>query len=380
MVYYRPISFLLVLFGLYACSTPYSPPVHVKGAEDFPGLIERLDKTRTLDVVLVHGMCTHKTHWAYQSMNELLLALDPSAPRIVQPPPDPNAENIPKIQVHQHEATISGNKLRMTALVWSPLTTQLKAQLNYDMTGNATDCTAANKCKPMRALANGKVKDWLLNDCLADAIIYEGRSRRAIRQELVDALTAVLEAAPPDSELILLSDSLGSKMTFDALSQMLSAPTSAKAESAATRLALVFMKANQMPILGLADQEIRVATDTKAKSETAQDGLPSSGDPLQRYLQLREQKQQLFAAPGVGQPFDKLKLVAFTDPNDLLSYRLMPSRYNQPNVAIVDVVVSNAKTYFGLIERPDQAHLGYDSNADVTSLIACGKPKSRKCK
>jgi hypothetical protein len=44
--------------------------------------------------------------------------------------------------------------------------------------------------------------------------------------------------------------------------------------------------------------------------------LPAAADPLQRFLEQRQ------AMTGMS-----LKVVAFTDPNDLLSYRLLSSRY-----------------------------------------------------
>ena len=73
-------------------------------------------------------------------------------------------------------------------------------------------------------------------------------------------------------------------------------------------------------------------------------------------------------------------MVAFTDPNDLLSYRLMPWRYARPGVTVVDVLVSNDKTYFGLLENPLSAHTGYMKNPAVTKAIMCGLPTSEYCK
>jgi hypothetical protein len=45
-----------------------------------------------------------------------------------------------------------------------------------------------------------------------------------------------------------------------------------------------------------------------------------------------------------------MRLIAFTDPDDLLSYRLQPSRYLVPNADVADVLVSNADTYSGQLE------------------------------
>jgi hypothetical protein len=72
--------------------------------------------------------------------------------------------------------------------------------------------------------------------------------------------------------------------------------------------------------------------------------------------------------------------VAFTDPNDLLSYTLPPQQYAQLGVTVYNILVSNAPTYLGLLERPDTAHLEYLNNPDVGRLIACGQPASARCK
>jgi len=310
-------------------------------------------------------MCTHDEQWAHAAMDEVIHAIDsnvkpaPAAVRVGA------ANALPEVQVVQREDTIAGAKLHFTALIWSPLTTPLKRQLEFDMTGTPTDCAAAGECKPTRAKVNGQLKDKLMNDCLADALVYEGAARGAIRGAMAARLAQVLDGATdPSAPLVLVSDSLGSKVVFDALIELLggmsSASVQATARKGSDRLAQVFMNANQLPILGLADQTI----PTVATTPSAQ-GAPT--DSLQRYLRLREQAR-------------RLKVVALTDPNDLLSYRLMPSRYAGENVDIADVLVSNDKTYFGLLSRPDTVHVGYSANPDAVAVIACGKPRSARCR
>ena len=101
-------------------------------------------------------------------------------------------------------------------------------------------------------------------------------------------------------------------------------------------------------------------------------------DSLQRILESKRKPVPPIRAATSGSP--AITLVAFTDPNDLLSYRLQPSRYRTPDTAVADVLVSNATTYLGLFARPDEAHTDYRTNAAVASLVACGKPKSKRCK
>jgi hypothetical protein len=60
-----------------------------------------------------------------------------------------------------------------------------------------------------------KLKDGLLNDCLADALVYQGESRQSIRRALVDTLSKVLAGMETAAPLVLISDSLGSKLVFE---------------------------------------------------------------------------------------------------------------------------------------------------------------------
>ena len=132
----------------------------------------------------------------------------------------------------------------------------------------------------------------------------------------------------------------------------------------------MFMGANQLPILGLADQD---TSEKAGRPLSSNVGAPN--DSLQRLLERKSQASEKSVAA-----FPSLTLVAFTDPNDLLSYRLQPSRYSVPGVSIADVLVSNDWTYLGFLERPDTAHTDYRKNPGVASLIACGRQKSSLCK
>lgn len=378
----RWLTLLFATAALLGCSTPYRPPVVVHGGPDFPGLVDILGKSAdaAIDVVLVHGMCTHDEVWANDAIDMLVRAVDsnlkPDRPKSLSRPT--RAEGI---QVVDRTVAMAGGTVRFSALVWSPLTTPLKQQLAYDSTGEPKDCAAPGECKPTRASLNGKLKDGLMNDCLSDAMIYQGQSRRAIRAQMMEAIGDIVDqsksgpaaGARGTVPLVLVSESLGSKLAFDALAEMIDpggpAPRKAIGDSAVERLGLVFMGANQLPILGLADQDI--ASSDKGLEAVA----PGPQDSLQKLLRLKADQKTTKAAA-----LTKMSLVAFTDPNDLLSYRLQPSRYATPEVGVTDVLVSNDTTYFGFLERPDIAHRGYRDNADVAALIACGRPRSPRCK
>ena len=130
------------------------------------------------------------------------------------------------------------------------------------------------------------------------------------------------------------------------------------------------MAGNQLPILGLAEQEL----DGRPGAPSGTERSAAAPDALQRFLELRRRQ----AAPR-AESVARLAVIAFTDPNDLLSYRLLPARYAAPDVAVADVLVSNARTWLGVIENPVAAHLDYLANPDVANLIACGWPSTPSC-
>jgi hypothetical protein len=360
---------LLVPILLAACSTPYSPPVVVRDSTPFPGIatLVRDSGGRPLDLILVHGMCTHDAAWANQRIDRIAGVVSANVP-------EQAAAGANGIQLIERTQQVGGTPVRFHALVWSPLTAPLKRQLDYDNTGTPSGCSAADsgggECKPKRASLNGDVKDKLLNDCLSDAMIYEGASRDAIRDAMVESVSRIIESNPNgDRTLAVVAESLGSKILFDALSSMLESRqprTQALGQQAARRLGLLYMAGNQLPILDLSRQDIERRPDTRTTGPQ---------DALQRFLELRRRQ----AAPR-AESVARLAVVAFTDPNDLLSYRLLPARYAAPDVAVADVLVSNARTWLGLVENPVTAHLDYLANQEVADLIACGHPRVPSCR
>jgi hypothetical protein len=369
-MWHKPLAAAAALALLAGCTTPYSPPVVVHDSSPFPGIatVVAANGKSPVDVLLIHGMCTKTPAWADGAIANVARAVDSNA----NPAATRTAAAADRIVVVEREAPLAGGTAHFHALVWSPLTAPLKQQLAYDSTGTPTDCSQAGECKPKRASLNARLKDELLNDCLADAMIYEGDGHEAMRQAMVDTVTQVLErseASGATGPLIVVAESLGSKILFDALSAMLQPEAPPRVhelgQRAARRLALVFMAGNQLPVLGLAEQQLPAAKAAAA-----------SQDSLQRFLALR----RLQASQRRAEGFAKLAVVAFTDPNDPLSYRLLPSRYKGPDVEIADVLVSNARTWFGLFEDPFAAHLDYLVNPEVGRLMACGWPKLEGCR
>lgn len=361
---------------LSACSTPYSPPVVVHGdAQEFDGIVELIGGSSQdfpLDVVLVHGMCSKDENWPVQTIGKIVQAIDSNVePDTADLVFSKRRETIPVIE---ESMPLAGGTVRFIVPIWGSMTVSLKKnELAYDNTGEPTDCSSPGECRPTRASVNGWVKDKLLNDCLADVTIYQGSSDVAVdlRREMRNVIERVLAKPRNHSRsIVLIAESLGSKIVFDALNSILGEKKGEEKKAVLNQFAAVFMAANQLPILGLAERH------TVAAFAAARDDPDARGDSLQRFLQ----KISPSLKDETGKSNESLLLTAFTDPNDLLSYRLQPSRYAGDCVKVADVLVSNDATFLGLLERPDTAHLNYLTNPDVASRIACGQPRSSKCK
>ena len=359
---------------LGACNTPYRPPLFVEPYPVFPGLIDLAARAdgKSADVLLVHGMCTHDASWAPQVVTQLTQALT-AATTSPGAAPAARAAEVPRVQIVPSTVRTPAGALRFDAMIWSPLTVPLKRQLCYDQTNKSAICAGEPPYPFIRARLNASLKDVLVDDCLSDAVVYQGVSRDAIQRRMREAILQVLAAsdAPPDQPLMVVSGSLGSKILFDTLLRMTEEEPGARASAlalrAVERLRFLVMVGNQIPLLSLADQQI-------GDADTARRLVPSPPDSLQLLLQKRRAgKRMPVAGPG-------LTLVALTDPNDLLSYTLPAERYASDDVAVYNILVSNAPTWLGLLERPDQAHLDYLENPDVGRLIACGRPTSEHCK
>lgn len=296
------------------------------------------------------------------------------------------------IVLYQQTLATPRGPIRANAILWSPLTTPLKARLCYDQTEKSATCPpdeAAKVYPYQRAQLNRILKDTILDDCLSDAVIYQGQSRDQINERMQRAVLQAMatsggKSAPGDLAvaaasvneaipLVVVSESLGSKVAFDALYKLSVSPAPARraaGQRTFDRTTLVFMGANQVPILALGDTLL----DGTVKA-LSQDAAAYPEDSLAELIRSRKARAPLKAASTADVP---LRVVAFTDPNDLLSYILVPSPWAK-SYDVVDVVVSNSSTFLGLVEMPTTAHLGYRENMTVRKLVACGNPTSARC-
>jgi hypothetical protein len=192
-----------------------------------------------------------------------------------------------------------------------------------------------------------------------------------MRNEVCAALGGRLDnggcAIPPGAattQTVLVAESLGSKMLFDSIRDIWKQTPDPQRRALADQLAgirSVFLIANQLPLLDVADSEPALARSSSAFDVSS---LSSFIGTLQ---QARSRQTARAAAPSAP-----IRVVAFTDPNDLLSYRLPERLLGIDGATIVNVIVSNESTYFGFLERPDNAHEDYILNPFVIDYLING--------
>ncbi len=387
---------VLALVSLTACSTMTPVPefATANGADEhFKGVADLLSPSRPVDVIFVHGMCTHDATWPGDTFKAFFALMGGSGDVAMEPPVKVPGTGV---ELYQKTLTVPGGTLRASAIRWSPLTTPLKAQLCYDQTNKSTTCSPAEAAKTYpyaRATLNRILKDTILDDCLSDAMIYQGKARDDISGQIqkaivqasataggnvrVDNVLAASASVPIDVPLVFITDSLGSKVAFDAIWRLTTGrATAAAGQRTFDRTSQIFMRANQLPILALADKNLDGTSALRADAI----GTPAAGypeDPIAALMQIQRARATTFGADAKR---TLPQVVAFTDPNDLLSFILAPSPHGQAaGYPVVDVVLSNDKTYLGVAELPTTAHLGYGSNPKVQRLIACGHRADGGC-
>jgi hypothetical protein len=123
----------------------------------------------------------------------------------------------------------------------------------------------------------------------------------------------------------------------------------------------MFMEANQIPILALAYNPVLKVPCPGPLVTTSATGIGALA-ALYRASPVRTQSES-----------DWLKVAAFSDPNDVLSYTLFPVKSQTVgDYEVVDIVTGNDWTYFGALENPYAAHTTYGDNPIVQRVLVCG--------
>lgn len=430
---------MLVVLASAACTTFGEPVVSAPPGETtaFEGLAQLAsdDGPTAVDILLVHGMCTHDAGWAEAAIEQVATMLGGAG-----------RPDVERLAVPQSSADVFGSDLatpnwqaRVAAIVWSPIVASTKAELCEDTTSRSPACRRDAGFSPALAghapgLAGASahpLKDRLIDDCMADAVIYLGRARDQINDQMQQALVTAARhfearrghdtaVARP---LVVITQGLGGKLAFDALLRMQQDfSLSHVGNRLADRATRIYLAANQLPFLDLGDAtfqpsgaaasppgtvgpanrrhlmrlfdaaeaasapSIRTASPERSSREPRAAsrspgaatlnpirvaGMPSASyapDPIDQFI--RSHATQRRQGPSPGRPLPPLQVVAFNDPHDLMAYGVNPAR--RADSAIIDVSLELEPAALGIVVPPDPAHLNYLRDARVRELILCG--------
>jgi hypothetical protein len=409
----------MAAFVLAACAEPYDPPQVFdeqfaagtsteQPARGFGGLDDIVQNDprvvasgQAVRVLWTHGMCTPEKPGPYGAWWQVrmrdLMAAYPGAvadtASITQALP--GGAKLIKTGAHSP----GGRAIELWFLDWTPITQP------YKLIGdNDPESPKGNPYRYSRATVNASLKQGLMKNCLPEVVVYLGSNGDVIRSDTQLALCEFFGGsfdtstgcvgASDTRPTMMIAESIGSSILFDAFRALRSdiamqryneaeqavagnarrnASKSERAAMAAANtaserarangagvgkamgsLSTIFMLANQIPLINLANR-------TETGGQERFDEFMSSAAELR---------------PAGAPP---LTVVAFVDPNDLLSFRLVP---RSDRARVINFVVSNADTYAGYFERPDVAHCNYVRNGYVMHAIvygyAGGPPQSGK--
>ena len=257
------------------------------------------------------------------------------------------------------------------SVLWSPLTRAFeKKYVDFDWSGPTHG----------RVWADRKLKRHLIDQSFTDAFLYAGafheHMQYSVRQGLCLMMTRAEsldvdcdwnDLAPP-AEVFVITHSLGSILLLETLGAMVDAEGAEghAAEELINQARVVALLANQLPLFRLARLE--------------------QPEPQRAQLPFDEQMNRLFRTRAKNPNVDFLPFVAFSDPNDLLSFpvpddwkeTLFPNSGLAEHARFINVALNNTWPIAGVVALPSSAHTGYWTNDWVIELLVNGSAGSRR--
>ena len=330
-------------------------------------------------LLYVHGIGTHKPGHGTALRQNLTrsLGLDTRAPRpkrIVIAHPDFPGQDLGEIDVTRLVDNEHRRDLLFYELTWSPITQPDKDLLAFDKEQDYV---------LRRAGVNQAMRSFV-NDIAPDPLAYAGKKREPILASVTQSICWIVSRSWSElpeltestwcgpglagfgdrvalDDFAIVTHSLGSRATLDAMQALTQLPPTADpavqrvADAFARSDIQVFMLSNQLPLL-----------------EAGREGQQVVGE-IDAYCGPNATKR--------GRFFKKTQIIAFSDPNDLMSYPVpdqFAERYIEsrlcPSVTNVTINVAAVNSFLGLgeVANPLGAHTGYGPDERVGALIARG--------
>jgi hypothetical protein len=352
---------------------------YLEAQDKLPPFVEGETDRPEVKVLYVHGIGTHAPGHGTALRNNLATALGleiraPRPKRIVIAHPQFPGQNLGELNVSRLTDTEQRRDLLFYELTWSPITQPDKDLLAFDK---------EQEYVLRRASVNQAARSFV-NDIAPDPLAYAGQKREPILVSVGQSICWVASRSwselteltentwcGPDfpgigsrlalDDFAIITHSLGSRATLDALQRLTNLPIAADprlkrmADDFRARDVQVFMLSNQLPLLEAGREGQQIVGQTGAYCGPA--------------------------ATKPGRFFAETQIVAFSDPNDLMSYPI-PDQFADghidsrlcPSVTNVMINVASVNSLLGLgdVADPLSAHQGYGPDERVAALIARG--------
>lgn len=352
--------------------------------KSFGGMQETFQRSsHALKVLMVHGVGTHIPGYSTQFQEKLAAELDlPIRSSHYKEIFLVNAEypgkDLGVLRVRRLLNQEEKREIYFYELTWSAITNPEKEKLKYDTSGaysfrradvNQMLKVFSNDTSPDPMIYLGKSRDTILASFRTAFCWMSGRSWEDL-PEYSESECRIDEAALDylmNDEYAIVSHSLGSRIVMDGMHSI--AQRFAKAENGKLsqlksdfidsfrhKQIPFYLMSNQLPLL-----------------EMGEDPADVSGQQDSYCLPDGENYQQRLV--------NKTSIIAFSDPNDLLSYAI-PQHFAEHNldsrlcaeITNININVAHVIDLFGMgkFANPLTAHTGYESDDRVVALIANG--------
>ena len=334
--------------------------------------------TDKLKILMVHGIGHHEPGYSRRLQDGLIeeLGLDSTDETIKTIPMTHPAfpVSLGVLRVHRYMNLEKSHEMLFYELTWDSIVAKEKQLLDFDNSDEAS---------VKRAPLNHTLKTFI-NDTVPDVLMYNSKYRSPIQASVAQAICWILsekwESLPNNKEstcnldradylsqfehssFAMISHSLGSRITIDALQEAIQHASERPGydvikDKLRSEPVYLYMLSNQLPLLQLG-QELPKVHD-QLKSYCSSEGT----DYDERFI-------------------DQLQVVAFSDPNDLFSYAVSPQYANRyidsrlcPAISNVTIQIAPVKSFlFGTTElaNPGVAHSDYEVDSRVLKMLKSG--------
>jgi len=356
----------------------------IKG-QRIEGLNELFKDNKKAKIMMIHGVGTHTSGYSARIRNNISKALNlnvlsrrPKNITLVNPADKKTIVGNLLITRMQNEDKTKD--LVFYELTWSHVTSSDKKIISYDYSGEYSY---------QRSPFNQTMKKFL-DDVLPDPTFYvldkQHLIQTAAKQSICWMLSYSWEQLPNEAQkvcsvssykqienlneenIVFITHSLGSRILMDSMTaivndiSMAEEKNNPEAKRIITQLKNkdinVFMLANQLPILQIGQPK------------------PKVHNQIKQYCSPEGKKHN-------KRIFNSVNIIAFSDPNDLLSYDIQQSFVDTyidsrlcPKVTNVNINIAEEISAFGIaVVNPLSAHTEYDNDDRVISIITNGFDK-----